>query len=283
MVITLLSEEEQKIIVNQYYTSTSTKLAKEFGVSKSLITKVWSENGMRGKTNRKYYADFNYFRDIDTKDKAYYIGFIAADGCVYKRDLEGNTHMNSAQGLLTITVSETDREILDKLKIQMHSSHPINIGKQRGNIQSTATLSIVSDTLVNDLGRYNVTPRKTWTYSPVGIPDELMCHFIRGYFDGDGSIFHSNKNDRLCDYSACIVGNNSTLSFVHNELVKVGINLSLKEDKRQYKGGKFYALRTKNKKDLYLFLKYLYDDCDELYLNRKREKALSYMRRYEKE
>ena len=48
-----LSEEDKKIIINSYEEETSTKLAKNYKVSRGTITKIWYDNNKIGKDNKK--------------------------------------------------------------------------------------------------------------------------------------------------------------------------------------------------------------------------------------
>lgn len=280
MVVTILNKEDQDTIAECYYTKTSTELAKLYNVSPSSIHKIWRERGLRGKDNRRYYCNFDYFEKIDTVNKAYFLGFIAADGCVYRRK-KGE----KAQGLLSICINADDIEIIEKFKEDIGSNQPIIIGKQRGNIQPTATLAISSNKLVDDLARYGIIPRKTWVYTPEGVPENLIHHFIRGYFDGDGSVYKAVKSknrDALCNYLACFVGNFSTMKFIQEVLAANGVHIPIKEDKRVYKGGRFYELKTCNVNATYNLLSYLYKSDTVFCLARKKKLADEFITLYNK-
>ena len=80
-----LTKEEEYYILSQYEFKSSTDLSKELEVSRALITKIWRVNGLSGKSSRIYYCDFDFFENIDSPAKAYFLGVMASDGCVYKR------------------------------------------------------------------------------------------------------------------------------------------------------------------------------------------------------
>ena len=85
-----LSDEETQYVLDNYNESTAKNLAKELNVSKSMITKTWRESNLSGKIARRYYINENYFENIDTIDKAYFLGVIASDGCVSSRKNNSN-------------------------------------------------------------------------------------------------------------------------------------------------------------------------------------------------
>ncbi|MDA1616399.1 hypothetical protein PDK03_07280 [Bacillus cereus group sp. TH204-1LC] len=120
----------------------------------------------------------NYFESIDSEDKAYFLGFIAADGAL----------VDNGQGVmvLTISIKKDDRVILDKLKECLESEH--NIQELPRN---QVRLSLANKKLASDLISHGIEQRKSLTMGKMlhHIPEEHRRHFIRGYFDGDGSVF----------------------------------------------------------------------------------------------
>ena len=88
--IELVIEEIQKII--KMYKEDSLSMAKigelcNPPVSKTVIRRILKENNISlNADNHKYKADYRKFKNIDSAEKAYWLGFIAADGCVYKRE-----------------------------------------------------------------------------------------------------------------------------------------------------------------------------------------------------
>lgn len=165
-------------IIDNYNTKTSKKIAEEIGCSKEYVKKVWRENGLKGKTNRKYYSNFSYFNQINSPTKAYILGLICSDGCIYTR--------KNHEGLWQIALQRQDAQVLEDIKQEIKSDNTV---KYNGN---TATLTIISQEMYDDLIRIGITPRKTYTMdlSKViqNIPAQYQKDFVHGYFDGDGSI-----------------------------------------------------------------------------------------------
>lgn len=92
--------DKTNYICSQYGKKTKTALAKELNCSSSFIQKIWQENKLSGTIKTTYYYDEEYFKNINSPEKAYWLGFIAADGNIYRR--EGHA------GLISISVKDID-------------------------------------------------------------------------------------------------------------------------------------------------------------------------------
>ena len=178
-------------IIESYHTHTSNDLSQKYNVSASLVTKIWSQNGLIGKLNNIYNVNHQYFKEINSKDKAYWLGWLAADGCVYCR--KSTTYM------IKLCLGIKDKEILKLFNQSLNYNKPVAITPK------TATVEIISKEMFNDLSKYNIIPRKSGVYRMPKIRQDLMHHFIRGYFDGDGSISKSIK-ETPSGYSVSICG-----------------------------------------------------------------------------
>jgi len=183
-------ELPQEEIIKMYFEDniTSTVIAKKFNISKDIVDRVLNDNGLKLKSNRdarlKYHCNEDYFEDVDSGDKAYWLGFIAADGCVIE---------NRGFPMLKIGLSIVDMEHLEKFKKCIDSTHNILIGsaKKIGKYISkpSCTLNISSKKMVNDLHKYGIVFRKTFKLVyPKNLKSEFHKDYIRGYFDGDGCI-----------------------------------------------------------------------------------------------
>lgn len=266
-----LSNKEIEYVLSNYNSKTSVNLAEELNVSKSYITKIWSQNDLQGKQTRKYYLNENYFNTIDTNDKAYILGVIASDGCVYERE----NHI----GMLSFKFHIREKDIINILIKYMELEYKEYVLKDRISLQ------INSDKIVSDLKKYNITTRKTWTYSPYMLEnDSLMWAYIRGYFDGDGSIYYINKKENMpSSYEISICGNERTINFLNNYFHKFGIKSYMHKDNRCQKYSyDFYYLKIKENESKLKFIKYLYDSCEDIKLNRKYEKCMKFLEIYNK-
>ena len=153
---------------------------------------TWLQKSRR---SREFTACENpsYFDEINTPDKAYWLGFIGADGCV--------TGFKSGSLRLVIKLARKDRDHLAILYRTLGAHRPIrdtdelSIDKVR---RPCSTLDVCSPQLVNALVSHGITPRKTHTYEQWHGPADLMPHYWRGVIDGDGSICLSDHDMKLC-------------------------------------------------------------------------------------
>lgn len=146
-------------------------------------------NGLKTKDDRtkslKYTCDEHYFDIIDTQDKAYWLGYIYADG-----------YITSNMKYFGISLSRKDEYILYNLNEDLSSTYKI----KRYDVKSGykvgceySRLLICNPTLVNGLCNNGVLPHKTDILMPPNLNDDLIRHFIRGYFDGDGCVTMSKN------------------------------------------------------------------------------------------
>ena len=147
-------------------------------------------------------VDRTYFENIDNEEKSYWLGFLYADGCVRKR-------INN--GMLRLKLKQTDREHIEKFKLSIKSEHKIIDGidffqkNDRQYESHYSSFSIYSLKLVNDLINLGCVVNKAQKIRLPKFDNELLYHFIRGYFDGDGCI-HKVKN-RPNSFKLSVVSN----------------------------------------------------------------------------
>lgn len=166
----------------------------------------WERTGKTGR--RVYKVNRDFFKCINTEEKAYILGFICADGHI-ERDR------------LNITVSIKDKDILNKIRCVMHSNHPIKEVQRANPYKKTnrKTLTLVelmigSVELVKPLFNMGLTTNKTYTLNGdilKYIPKYLVRDFLRGYFDGDGNVFFGRRYNSGYKYSINICGNEDFL------------------------------------------------------------------------
>ena len=146
---------------------------------------------------RKYTLNQEYFDSINTPEQAYWLGFITADGSV-SRSKKGCT--------FRVQLKTDDLEHLQLLTNALGSNQPVHIcNKDRGVVAQ-----FNSSRIVNSLTRLGVIERKSLIVKPWIGPDDLMPHYWRGLFDGDGTIFYSQPMKGwcvgICGSLACVNG-----------------------------------------------------------------------------
>lgn len=130
---------------------------------------------------RKYSLNECLFESIDTEEKAYWLGFLYADGYVSeKRDV------------IELALAETDKRHLIKFNNFLETERPLGkkIKKMNGKEYIGYRAAVSSKKIKKDLMNKGCLPGKTKKLSfPSSnlVSDKLLSHFIRGYFDGDGS------------------------------------------------------------------------------------------------
>lgn len=132
---------------------------------------ITRHRGPKSKVKKEDFFDF-----IDTEEKAYFLGWIMADG---------NVSIYNNQYSLKLHIQAGDRELIDKFLLAIDADYKVKI-KQTNKGGLGAYVSITSKHMVQSLITLGVIPQKTGHECVPDIPETLMHHFFRGYFDGDG-------------------------------------------------------------------------------------------------
>ena len=126
---------------------------------------------------RKKAVDSTYFNKIDSEEKAYFLGYILCDGCVSKNQ----------RGYLRFNFASKDREIVERLRYCIKSEHTISSAPQGS--YPFYQIFIADKVFCESLISLGVVIRKTWNQHTCYIPEgHLLAPFIRGLFDGDGTV-----------------------------------------------------------------------------------------------
>lgn len=216
---------------------------------------------------RKHYFNEDFFENIDTEEKAYWLGFISADGNVCKTSKVYNSWR------ISINLNQIDHNHLEKFKKSIESNDiEINDYIHKGSFSNIngskmSKISVNSYKMCNDLIKLGVTPNKSYSIEMPNIREDLIRHYLRGYFDGDGCYYYKKYPNRV-RYSFEVVGMSEIiLSQFKNILSLVDIKLNI------YKRDRNNSIRlmTSSKNEIIKLIHYLYDDCN-IYLDRKYEK-----------
>jgi hypothetical protein len=163
------------------------ELAKKFNMDAGRLSEHLRKNGYKIRTCEQihsYNPNHNFFSNIDSEIKAYILGFFAADGHIEKRKV---TYC------FKVGVHPKDIHILNLINKYIGNDKYKITNKLNRDI---VALSICSNQIGLDLLKLGYDNRKTYTtFKLPNIAPNLMNHFIRGYFDGDGSI---SLNPRFC-------------------------------------------------------------------------------------
>lgn len=215
----MLSKEDVRLAYSIYEKGYSSKyVANIFNVDLKTILRGFRRHGYEVRSNKVNSRRFhinneNYFKNIDTEDKSYWLGLIYADGYISIKKYN--------QKMFGISLTERDIDILHKLNKCLDSSYPIRIYKPTNsyyNSKNYGRLLVTSEIIVDDLIRHGVMESKTNILKRPKIEYNLIRHFIRGYLDGDGSIKISNNNKGRKEFTVSFTGTDDILLYIANYL-----------------------------------------------------------------
>lgn len=250
------TQEQIDDILEKYQNNYTQKTIGEiYGVSRRVIKRVLEESEIeiRQRTN-KYQADYDIFETIDSPEKAYWLGFIAADGCNYYREQNASIILN---------IHQKDIKHLEKFKDFCNTNAEIKTYNAfEGFSSNTPMCKIVlnSKKMSQDLTNKGIIPNKSLVLKPPKISENYYLPFILGYFDGDGSI---SKTSQYNNYSISIQGTKEILEWI-NEILSISSSL----EKRNENEKNSYYIRCGGTLKPYQILSKLYNSC-EIHLDRK--------------
>ena len=169
------------------------KTGKNNGVGERIVRRVLLENKIHIRSRseaaivsniqrRQFNVDDNYF-STENSNMAYLLGFLASDGTVDKKN-----------NRIKIGLSSIDKEFLVKIKEELKYEGDI-LNYITSNGFSVSELTFTSQQIKKDLARYNIVPNKTFNFKfPKNLNKTYWIDFIRGYFDGDGSVSTAGNN-----------------------------------------------------------------------------------------
>lgn len=215
----------------------------------------------------------NFFKKW-SPEMAYVLGFFVADGCMIKNN----------RGAHFIEFQITDKDILEKIKKLFNSENKISLRKRNVQWKTAYRLQIGSKSMFQDLLSLGMTPRKSNSIKMPLVPDEYFCHFVRGYFDGDGNVY-------VNEYQRARRKGKSSVTLLSGFTSGSKIFLEQLQDKLKIlagiSGGSLYSREgahrlyysVKNSCKLY---KFMYNTKGDLFLVRKKELFERYFRRFER-
>ena len=208
--------------------------------------------------SRKYSYNKDVFKVIDTEEKAYWLGFIYADGYIVN-GIKGKNNDS-----LGITLSNKDKEHIEKFKKSIDSNHPIRIYKSKYGSNS-ARIIIQDEELVADLIELGVLRNKSLIlkFPTTDVVDKsLIYHFIRGYFDGDGSF--KKKGQKLNGYDFSVLG---TIEFLTELRTYLGVDNEIRKCNKNNDSNNYHLTFGGNRK-VKQVANMLYGNAN-IYLDRK--------------
>lgn len=208
----------------------------------------------RGKVPQGYFDINENFFNKWSPEMAYVLGLIATDGCVSK------------SGAVSLCIN--DRDLLEKVRLAMRSEHTIKAHKHQKALYG---FRFTREKLTADLKKLGILPKKSLTIGFPEVPALYMTDFIRGVFDGDGSVFFDSRS-KNCPVRTKFVS--SSVEFIEKlESVLQGLGMPARKIYQQpTKNGISYMFRYSHKDSEKLYLIMYKDVRNDLFLARKYDK-----------
>ena len=217
------------------------------------------------KASKKYSFNEHYFDNIDNEHKAYWLGFLMSDG-----------YNHESKSCVALRLQSNDREILEKFKEDINYSGPIYTINRciKGKNRNYCELNLCSPILSKALSDIGCIQGKTYLLKFPNLDNNLVQHFIRGYFDGDGCLSIIPRKDRTLNskvYQFNIVGKKEVMELVQSIICN---ECNVAKTTISTRTGNFAkAIHWTGKNVVTRIMNYLYHDAT-VYLKRKHDKYL---------
>lgn len=182
-----------------------------------------------------------------SSDMAYVLGFVVADGCIIKRKDRMNSYV--------FNITSKDKSILLKIREVLDSDHPIGIKFNSQKI-SYNQIQICDREICRDLMNLGICPRKTYNLGPIKVPDKYFSDFVRGFFDGDGTVYIYNVNGTPQIKVGFVSASLTFLTELNKQLCK-NLRIPLKSIHK--------TIDQKRKTMVQFSICFYIDDCEKLY------------------
>lgn len=271
------SKEDEEILKSVYYKMKTKDIAKLLNRTHNAITIHARKLGLK---KYPYFCNYRFFKEIDTEEKAYWLGFMSADGWISRRK-------DTESAAVGVEIQYADINHLKKLNKSLEGNYKITDRwkpasfpsyKDPNKLFHMCAIRIYSMDMYNDLVMHGFSNNKSNYFKiPETIPKELMRHYLRGYFDGDGC-FGFTKTHLSCSF---LSGNKQIICDIEKILHNEGINpthLSYIDRDGCLPQWRLYINQGKDK-NIIKFLNYIYKDAT-VYLDRKYNKYVKVLQHY---
>ena len=182
------------------------KKLKYYGILQRSKSEARIEAQKQGKLPQQFFdIDENFFNNW-SPEMAYVLGLIITDGCISKTG--------------TVSLDINDKQLLEQVKKAMGSEHKIEPSKHQKGLYY---FHFTREKLTEDLHRFNILPRKSLTVKFPDVPKDFLADFIRGVFDGDGSVFFDKRRPNFPLRSKFVSGSKNFIQSLENSLCILGM------------------------------------------------------------
>lgn len=250
---------EQKIIEMYVNGFAANKIVKKIGykTTKSVYD-ILEKYNIKRRTNEDYHNfNIDYFEKINTKEKAYLLGWLISDGWVY-------TNSNG----IGIQLQDRDIKIIKLFKKELNSTAKISDCYKKNYDKPMKRIIFISAKTKNDLKKYGVVEKKAKkTYLP-NLKNKFIRHLLRGILEGDGSVFFYNKTNSI---HIIFNGSKKIIQEIRDFLSK-----RLRISKPKIVENACHRVCWTSYEEVMKILCYIYYGCGNLYLERKYNVARKY-------
>lgn len=276
------TQEQIDDIINKHKQEISLDtIAKEYGYSQPVIGNLVKKMGFNPK-NRRSNLNEHFFDEVDSEIKAYWLGYLAADGTIRVRDkATKDGYVRNRGNSIHLKLSTADEEHLKKFRdvvcpnsVLKYSTSIITTRKGTISKSENVILNLYSNYIVSQIIDKGVGPRKTFTLGKPNIDEKYIKHYIRGFFDGDGCCCVGKRKGKLRNELLVVKYTFACASVKLRTFISEELKKTLDIDTSTYGNITLSILGglTASKK----FFHYLYDDAT-IYLERKYNKGLEFI------
>jgi hypothetical protein len=217
----------------------------------------------------KYKIDDNYFENIDTDEKAYWLGWLMGDG-----------NLSEKTNTIRISLKESDIYVLERFKKALRFEGKIYIHKQSKNSFSpnkkACTIAFSNRKIYFDLRQLGMKPKQSLTAIFPRINEKFIFPFLRGHLEADGWISISYRKKNSVSLQVGFMGTQEFLSGIISIFKKIDVYFGIHrtKSKKRTKLNMFSAI-TDSKIEVERILDRLYENHNGVFLVRKYEKYLA--------
>ena len=248
--------------------STRRQIMEKYHLGEKTVIRVLQRNHIPMITHPRYNRDFTFFDSIDTELKAYWLGAIYADGNIAASDKYGAYHSS---------FSSIDKDWIEMFKSDISYEGPLVCEHHKKYDKDIWKLNFGNREITRQLIQIGCTPAKSMTMEFPTLPEKLVHHFIRGYFDGDGCVFLSQPTWRYKESDEILVKATIT-SGSKSFLERLVFELPCLNKKVLGRPGHIHNYVVNwNSSDTCIMYDYMYEDATR-YLPRKKAKFDEYFK-----
>jgi len=178
---------------------------------------------------------------------SYILGYIVADGCIYKRKDRKNSY--------TLNITSKDKDNLLKMGKNLSPDCSISI-KYNSQKMPYSQIQICNREMCEDLMSLGILPRKTSHLKLIEVSEKYFSDFVRGFFDGDGTVYIYNVNGTPQIKAGFI---SASLAFLQNINLRIckALNITFKKIHQ-------FSPKNKNQRLIRYSIDFYVDDCEKL-------------------